>query len=256
MPRLQGKTALITGATGGIGEATARRFLSEGANVMLLGRSADKLDATRAALGDTTQIAQFVADPVDETATANAVAATVEAFGGLDILFANAGSLGVAKPFEEQTLQEFEDVIRPNVTGVWLSMKHAVGPMKQRGAGSIIATSSTFGAVGFAHLAPYSASKHAVCGLVKTAALELATSGIRVNAVLPGPIDNKLTRSFAAKAAPDDPDSAVAAVADLAPAKRLGTNEEVANLVLFLASDDSIYCTGGLYPVDGGWTAA
>ena len=167
MHRLEGKTALLTGATGGIGEATARGFLSEGANVMLMGRSAEKLDAASGRLGSSPQLAQFVADAVDEAATANAVAATVNAFGGLDILFANAGNMGESKPFEELTLDQFEAVIRPNVTGVWLAMKHAVGPMKERGAGSIIATSSTAGLAGFPSLAPYAASKHAVSGLVK-----------------------------------------------------------------------------------------
>ena len=167
MHRLEGKTALLTGATGGIGEATARGFLSEGANVMLMGRSAEKLDAASGRLGSSPQLAQFVADAVDEAATANAVAATVNAFGGLDILFANAGNMGESKPFEELTLDQFEAVIRPNVTGVWLAMKHAVGPMKERGAGSIIATSSTAGLAGFPSLAPYAASNHAVSGLVK-----------------------------------------------------------------------------------------
>ena len=255
MPRLEGKTALVTGATGGIGEATARRFLSEGANVMLVGRSAEKLDATSGRLGGSRQLAQFVADAVDEEATANAVAATVEAFGGLDILFANAGIPGEPKPFEEQTLEEFEAVIRPNVTGVWLAMKHALGPMRERGGGSMIATASTFGVVGFPGTAPYSASKHAVCGLVKTAALELATSGVRVNAINPGPIDTPMVQDFADRTA-QDVDAVRSAFADMTPMKRMGTSEEIAHLVVFLASDESTYCTGGLYAVDGGWTSA
>ena len=255
MTRLEGKTALVTGATGGIGEATARRFLSEGANIMLAGRSVARLDATRTRLGDTPQIAQFVADPIDEAATANAVAATVEAFGGLDILFANAGTMGTAKPFEEQTLEEFEAVIRPNVTGVWLAMKHVVGPMKERGGGSIIATSSTAGLVGFPTVAPYAASKHAIAGLVKTAALELAEFGIRVNAVAPGPIETPLIQEYADKSG-QDVGTVQDWLADATPAKRMGTPEEVANLVVFLASDESSYCTGSIIPVDGGWTTA
>ena len=255
MPRLEGKTALITGSTGGIGEATARAFLNEGANVMLVGRSADKLDATRARLGHTDNLRHFVADAVDETSTANAVAATVDAFGGLDILFANAGSMGTSKPFEEQTTEEFDAVMRVNVTGVWLAMKHAVGPMKERGGGSIIATSSSAGLVGFPTMAPYAASKHAVSGLVKTAALELATTGIRVNAIAPGPIDTPMVQEFA-----DGTSQDLSAVqnwlADVTPAKRMGTSDEVANLVVFLASDESSYCTGAVFPVDGGWTTA
>ena len=222
---------------------------------MVVGRSADRLDATHGRLGDTPQIAQIVADPVDESAIANAVAATVETFGGLDILFANAGTMGTAKPFEEQTLEEFEAVIRPNVTGVWLTMKHVVAPMKERGGGSIIATSSTAGLVGFPTVAPYAASKHAVSGLVKTAALELAASRIRVNAIAPGPIKTPLIQEFADKSG-QDLDAVQDWLADATPAKRMGTGEEVANLVLFLASDESSYCTGAIFPVDGGWTTA
>ena len=256
MPRLEGKTALVTGATGAIGEATARSFLSEGANVMLVGRSSAKLDVTRGRLGNTPKLDQFVADVVDEAAMAGSVTATVAAFGGVDILFASAATNGVAKPFDEQTLREFEAVMRPNVTGVWLAMKHAVGPMRERGGGSIIAMSSIAGTIGFAGQAPYVASKSAVCGLVKTAALELGTSGIRVNAINPGPIDSRMMHSLAEQMAPNDPEGARTEIEAMIPMKRYGTSAEVANLAVFLASDESSYCTGGLYAVDGGYTAA
>ena len=135
MLRLEGKVALVTGATGGIGEAIAKRFASEGASVMLVGRSAEKLEATRNRLDKDGDFAQFVGDAADEEATAGAVAATVEAFGGLDVLVANAGTEGVIKPIEEQTVGNWEDVLRTNVVGVWLAMKHSVEPMKKRGGG-------------------------------------------------------------------------------------------------------------------------
>ncbi len=256
MSRLKGKTALVTGATGGIGEATAKRFLSEGANVMLVGRSAEKLEATYGRLAGNGNLAQFVADATDETATAGSVAATVEAFGGLDILMANAGTEGKAKPFESLTVQEFDDVLRTNVVGVWLAMKHSVEPMKTRGGGAIIAMSSILGMVAFPGVAPYVASKHAVYGLVKAVALELGESGIRVNAIGPGPIDNRMMRSLAEQMAPDDPAGMRTGIEGLVPMKRYGTNEEVANLAVFLASDESSYCSGGMYTVDGGFTAA
>ena len=256
MSRLNGKTALVTGTTGAIGEATAKRFLEEGSNVMLVGRSSEKLDATRSRLGSTQKLSQFVADVVDEAAMADSVTAAIEAFGGVDILFANAGTNGVAKPFEEQTLEEFEAVMRPNVVGVWLAMKYAVGSMRKQGGGSMIAMSSAGGPVGFSGLAPYTASKSAVCGLVKTVALELATSGIRVNAINPGPIDNRMMQSLANQLAPEDPGVVRSAIEDMVPMKRYGTNEEVAHLAVFLASDESSYCTGGLYAVDGGFMAA
>ncbi len=256
MTRLQGKTALITGATGGIGEATAKRFLNEGANVMLVARSSEKLKATRDRLGGGESVAQFVADAADEAATGAAVSATVETFGGIDVLFANAGSEGSPKALETQTVTGFEDLLRTNVVGVWLAMKHCVEPMKQRGGGSMIATASIAGLIGFPGIAPYCATKHAVCGLVKTAALELGESKIRVNAIAPGPIDNRMMRSVAEQMSPEDPGALRNGIEAMIALKRYGTNEEVANMAAFLASDESTYCTGGVYTVDGGFTAA
>ena len=256
MTRLQGKTALITGATGGIGEATAKRFLNEGANVMLVARSSEKLKATRDRLGGGESVVQFVADAADEAATGAAVSATVDTFGGIEVLLANAGSEGSAKPIETQTVTGFEDLLRTNVVGVWLAMKHCVEPMKQRGGGSMIAMASIAGLVGFPGIAPYSATKHAVCGLVKTAALELGESKIRVNAIAPGPIDNRMMRSLAEQMSPEDPGALRNGIEGMIALKRYGTNEEVANMATFLASDESTYCTGGVYMVDGGFTAA
>ena len=174
----------------------------------------------------------------------------------LDILVANAGTEGQVKPLETQTVQEFEDVLRTNVVGVWLAMKHTIEPMRKRGGGSMIALSSIAGVIGFLGLAPYVASKHAVYGLVRTAALELGESGIRVNAIGPGPIDNRMARSLVEQMNPDDPGGVRTQVEGMVAMKRFGTNEEVANLALFLASDESSYCHGGMYVLDGGFTAA
>ena len=146
--RLDGKVAIITGATGGIGEATAKLFLQEGASVMLVGRSKDKLSETRERLAVNGRLAHSVADATDEDAMARAVEATVEAFGGVDILIANAGTEGRFKPIEALTRQDFEEVLQTNVIGVWLAMKYAVEPMKQRGGGSIIAMASIAGVIG------------------------------------------------------------------------------------------------------------
>jgi NAD(P)-dependent dehydrogenase (short-subunit alcohol dehydrogenase family) len=253
--RLEGKIAVITGATGGIGEATAKRFLEEGASVMLLGRSEEKLKETKQRLSDFENVAAFVADVVNESAMAAAFEATIKIFGGLDILVANAGTEGKYAPIENLKMEDFENVLRTNVIGVWLSMKYAVEPMKNRGGGSIIALSSTAGMVGSATMAPYIASKHAVYGLVKTAALELAPSNIRVNAIGPGSIDNRMMRSLESQFSPDDPAAWQDFVSYNIPMGRYGTNEEVANLALFLASDESSYCTGGIHMIDGGFTA-
>lgn len=254
--RLSGKVAIVTGATGGIGEATAKLFLSEGASVMLVGRSADKLRQTRNRLGADTAIADFVADATDEAATAAAVTAAINAFGGVDILFANAGTEGNVKPIEALTREDFEGVLRTNVIGVWLSMKYCVEPMKQRGGGSMIAMASIAGVIGFPGVAPYIASKHAVCGLVKTVALELGAARIRVNAIAPGPIDNRMILSLETQLSPDSPNAVRDDLHTRIPLQRYGTNEEVAQLALFLASSESSYCSGGTYMIDGGYTAA
>ena len=253
--RLRDKVAIVTGATGGIGRATASLFLQEGAKVMLVGRSVEKLDQTAKELDATDSVVQCQAEADDEDANAAMVAKTLAAFGRVDILFANAGTEGVLKPFYEQSQADFEAVLRTNVTGVWAAMKHCVGPMKERG-GSMIATASILGTVGFAGGMPYVVSKHAVVGLVKSAALELAEFGIRVNAVAPGFIDNPMMRRVGEQAAPDDPQAVRDDLMSKVALKRYGTDKEVASLVLYLASDESSYTTGATYLIDGGYTTA
>jgi NAD(P)-dependent dehydrogenase (short-subunit alcohol dehydrogenase family) len=252
---LDGKVAIITGATGGIGEATAKRFIEEGAQVMLVGRSAEKLKVTRDRLAFDDSVAVFVADATDETATAASITATLEEFGGVDILIANAGTEGRCAPIESLTVDDFESVFRTNVIGVWLSMKYCVEPMKKRGSGSMVALSSIAGVIGFPTMASYMASKHAVCGLVKSAALELAPFNVRVNAIGPAPIDNRMIRSLETQFDAEHPDAAREMITSKIPMARYGTNEEVANLALFLASDESSYCTGSIHMIDGGFTA-
>jgi len=254
--RLEGKVAMITGATGGIGEATAKLFLDLGARVMLVARSADRLAATKARLGHHDEVAGSISDAADEPGISAAVAATVERFGGLDILIANAGTEGVLKPIESLSVEDFEETMRTNVTGVWLAIKHCAAPLKARGGGSIVALSSIAGVIGFPAMAPYIASKHAVYGLVKTAALELGPSNVRVNAVGPGPIDNRMIDSLQNQLAPDDPAALRAGIEASIAMKRYGTNEEVAHLLAFLASDASSYCNGSIYLIDGGYVAA
>jgi len=254
--RVDGKVAIITGATGGIGEATAKLFLELGAKVMLVARSADKLAATKSRLEAHGEVGGSLSDAADEAGMAAAVAATLDRFGGLDILIANAGTEGVCKPIEALSVEEFEDVMRTNVTGVWLAIKHCVAPLKARGGGSMVALSSIAGVIGFPAMAAYIASKHAVYGLVKTAALELGASNIRVNAVGPGPIDNRMIDSLQNQLAPDDPAALRSGIEATIAMRRYGTNEEVAHLLAFLASDASTYCNGSIYMVDGGFVAA
>jgi NAD(P)-dependent dehydrogenase (short-subunit alcohol dehydrogenase family) len=256
MSRLNGKIALVTGATGAIGEAIVERFLEEGCNVMLVGRSAEKLHATASHLDGGKKVATSLADAIDEDATAASVWATVETFGGLDIMVANAGIEGAGVPIEAQTVEDFERVLRTNVVGVWLAIKHSIEAMKKQGGGSIVGLSSMAGVIGFPGFSPYVASKHAVYGLVKTAALEHGEAGIRVNAIGPGPIDNRMMHDVHEQLAPGNTEEMKAGIEQMIPMKRYGTNEEVANLALFLASDEASYCTGGMYLLDGGYTAA
>ena len=256
MTRLSGKTAIITGATGGIGEATAARFLAEGANVMAVGRSAEKLEALASRLGHAQSLATFVAEAADEEATRKSTEETVSRFGGLDICFANAGTEGSIAPLHEMPIESFRSVLETNVVGVWLSMKYAAPAMRARGGGSILVTGSIASRIGFPGLAHYIASKHAVLGLVKTAALELGPDNIRVNAIGPGPVDNRMMDSIGGQMSPDDVEAFRSQISQTIALGRYATNEEIANLALFLASDESSYMTGSLHLVDGGFTAA
>ena len=253
--RLDGKVAVITGAAGGIGGATARLFLDLGASVMLTDRDAPRLSEAEQRLAAADRVATATADSADEQATEAVVAAAVERFGKLDIMVANAGIEGTLKPVDQLSLDEFEQVLRTNILGVWLAIKHSVPAMKAAGGGAIVALSSVAGTIGFPGMAPYTASKHAVFGLVKVAALELAPARIRVNAVAPGPIDNRMMQSLGDQLGAGDPRGFRAFLESRVPMGRYGTNEEIAQLVVFLASDAASYCTGGLYLADGGYVA-
>lgn len=256
MGRLEGKVAVITGASGGIGAATARKFLDEGARVMLHGRDQARLDAAAGPLNGGDRVALTVGDPSIEADVIALFAATAATFGGVDIVFANAGSEGAVAPITSISVEDFDAVQIANIRGTWLAMKHAVAPLQARGGGAIIATASVAGVVGVPGLAAYAASKHGINGLVHVAALELAPLGIRVNAVAPGPIDNKMMASVEQQASPGDPSLARAGFTTLIAMGRYGRNEEVANMVAFLASDEASYCAGGIFPVDGAFLAA
>jgi len=250
LSRLDGRVAIVTGAAGGIGSACARLFVDLGAKVMLT----DREQPTLAGLPEA-QVAAVAADCTSESAMKAVVDATVQRFGTIDILVANAGIEGVLGGVESLGAEEFERVLRVNVIGVWLAMKHVIPLMKAAGGGSIVALSSVAGAVGFPGMAAYVASKHAVFGLVKTAALELGPANIRVNAVAPGPVDNRMMQSLGDQLGGGDSKGFRTMLESMVPMKRYGTNEEIARLVAFLSGDAASYCTGGLYLADGGFTA-
>lgn len=250
MNRLHERIAFLTGATGGIGAATARRFLDEGARVFLTDLDEAALAELAQEFGD--RAAYQVVDVSDEQAVADAVAACVERFGGLHIMFANAGSEGRVAPLPQTAAADFRRVLDINVLGVFFCIKHGAPAMLASGGGSIVVTSSVAGFIGSPGLGPYCASKHAVMGLVKTAAQELGPEGVRVNSVNPGPIDNRMMRSIEDQAAPGAGDQVKAKFSAMVPLGRYGTNEEIAAIAAFLASDDSTYCNGTSFVADGG----
>ena len=251
--RLDGKIAIITGAAGGIGAASAKLFIAEGAKVMLVDRDAQALARLCAELG--AAAAWQSADVAVEADARRYVAATVKQFGGVDILFANAGIEGKVCPLVDLPLEVFEEVWAVNVRGVFLGLKHAAPMIATRGGGSIVITSSIAALIGSRGLGAYVTSKHALTGLARTAALELAPLNIRVNTVNPGPVDNRMMRSIEEQAQPGDAAAVRHGFEQQVALGRYATNQEIAQMALFLASPESSYATGGVFVVDGGFTA-
>jgi len=253
--RLINKTCVITGSTGSIGNATAKLFHENGANLCLIGRDSARIKDLKSEFKTTENILFKQAEATDEEAIKKAIAETYTKFGALDAVFANGGTEGIAQPLTEYTAQEFNEVLHVNVTGVWLLMKYAVPLMRKNGGGSFVATSSGAGVVGVNGSCPYSASKHAVNGMIKTACLEFGAENLRFNSLAPGPIDNRMMQSICEQLNPADPSSARNLVTESIPMRRYGSNQEIANLALFLVSDESSFCNGGIYLADGGFTA-
>jgi len=245
--RLAGKVALITGAAMGQGAAEARRFAEEDARVVVTDVLADGARDVAAEIGDAAiAVALDVTDPEDWDA---AVVAAVAAFGRVDVLVNNAGIGIPPRVMEEATLEDHRRTLAVNLDGVWLGMR-AVLPAMRDGGGSIVNISSIDGIVGVAGMTSYAASKFGVTGLTRSAALELGRYGIRVNSIHPGVIASPMVE-HAPPAVRERLDRLMAQQ----PIPRMGTPEEVANLALFLASDESSYCTGGQFVIDGGHIA-
>jgi NAD(P)-dependent dehydrogenase (short-subunit alcohol dehydrogenase family) len=254
MKRLEGKVAVVTGGAGGIGIATAKKLVSEGARLLLVDLAEGQLREAARTIGSeaATICTGDVTKPEDNE---RMIRTAVERYGGVDVLVANAGIEGTVKPIPEYPVETFDKVIAVNVRGVWLGLKYAIPEIAKRGGGSIVVLSSIAGLHGFAGVSPYVTSKHAVIGMVRTAALECAPLKIRVNTVNPSPIETRMMRSLEDSFAPGQSAEAKKGFEAIIPLARYGTPEEVADLVCFLASDESRFCTGGVYSVDGGMSA-
>jgi len=242
---------LITGALAGIGRATAVAFAREQANIVVSGRSQERGDALVAELRDLGAQAEFVkADVRLEEDVKNLIDATVKRFGRLDVAVNNAGTEGKPGPLTDQSPESYAATFETNVLGTVLSLKHELRVMAKAGSGSITNLSSTMGSRGAPGASLYVASKHAVEGLTKSAALEGAASGVRVNAVAPGPIKTEMLARFAGS------EERMAGLVSGVPLKRLGDPDEIADAIVFLASDKARFLTGQIIGVNGGKTAS
>ncbi|WP_019903921.1 glucose 1-dehydrogenase [Methylobacterium sp. 77] len=247
MSRFIGKVAFITGAASGIGRAAAIAFATEGARVAITDRAEAPLERLRAEIeasgGEVLAIRCDVSAPEEVEA---AVARTVERFGRLDCAFNNAGVENKASPVHEIALDEWDRILAINLRGTFVCMKHEIAQMLRQGSGVVVNTSSGAGVRGVAGGASYAASKHALIGLTKSAALDYAKANIRVNAVLPGNIETPMMDRFTG----GDIQKAI----DLEPVGRLGKPEEIAEAVLWMCSDLGAFVTGAAIAVDGGWS--
>jgi NAD(P)-dependent dehydrogenase (short-subunit alcohol dehydrogenase family) len=254
--RLDGKVAVVTGAAGVIGSATLRLLAERGARIVAVDRREADLEAAIEELPASAEASAVAADVTSEDEVADYVRATIDRFGTIDVFYNNAGIEGDVKPITEYSLASFRKVIDVNVVGVFLGMKHVLPVMLKQNKGSIINTASIAGLMGSPQIAVYSASKHAVIGLTKSAAWECTGTGVRVNCVCPGLIDSRMLstilqgRSGGNAPPPND------RIVERIPARRLGQASEVASIVAFLASDEASYVSGSAYTVDGGRTAA
>ncbi|WJY22776.1 SDR family oxidoreductase [Fontisubflavum oceani] len=255
MARLSGKIALITGGAAGIGLQTAHLFLKEGAKLALVDLDQAELDKAAEDLGQPEDVLTIAADVSSVDATKSYVDQTVERFGRIDIFFNNAGIEGKVAPLADQKIEDFDKVIAVNVRGAFLGLQHVLPVMAGQGGGSIINMSSIAGLKGSPNLAPYITSKHAVVGMTRAAAIEAAPANVRVNSVHPSPINTRMMRSLEDGFSPGHGGEVKAQLEQSIPLGRYGEATDVANLVLFLASDESRFITGAQYPVDGGMAA-
>jgi NAD(P)-dependent dehydrogenase (short-subunit alcohol dehydrogenase family) len=251
MDRLEGKVAIITGGAGGIGKAAANVFISEGAEVIIMDLDEDSLIKACEEIGSN-RISYFAGDVTKPDDNNSVVELAKERYGGLDIFIANAGVAGDITTIEEYDEDQFDHVMAVNAKGPFLGLQSAIPAMKLRGGGSFIITSSTAGVMGTPSIAPYGMSKHAVIGLMKSAAKECASMNIRVNTVNPAPVETDMMRLLEEGMTSEDKKDVKGDIESSIPLGRYAQPEEIAKLMLFLASEDSSFITGSVYMADGG----
>ena len=249
--RFHGKNILITGSTGGIGQAVAKRFVLEGGHVLLVDQEFDRLNAQTISLGK--NASSFVCDVTNEVQCKHVNADILHHHSRIDIAILNAGIEGPIADLDTLTTADFDQVMAVNARGVFIWLSMLMKTMKKQSHGVITLTSSVAGLKGTAGLSPYVASKHAMMGLMKCAALEGAAHGIRVNAVNPGPIDTRMIQSI--EAGFGDPNLVRQKYLSSIPLKRYGLADEIASTVAFLSSDEAGYSTGSGFVIDGGGQA-
>jgi NAD(P)-dependent dehydrogenase (short-subunit alcohol dehydrogenase family) len=248
--RVGGKVAVVTGAGSGIGRACALALAREGARVVLVGRRASRLEEVAREIGDAALV--VVADISRAEEIAGIVEKTVGRFGGLNVLLNNAGVLHVGTA-EEITEEQWDQTFNVNVRGLWMLSRAVLGPMRRAGGGSIINMASVLGINGARNRASYAASKGAVVLLTKCMAIDHGHERIRVNAICPGFVETELTAAVLSRA--PDPGLVRAERIAVHPIGRLGQPEDIAGLAVYLASDESSWVTGAVFPVDGGYLA-
>ncbi len=253
---MRGKVALITGGGSGLGRAASLAFSGTGARVVVVDVRKEAGDATVAAIRAAGGEAICIQADVSVSADVQAyVKGTLDAFGRIDVFFNNAGMESKLSHLAEYSEEVWDRVIAVNLRGVFLGLRYVLPVMIQQGSGSIINTSSVAGTVGAPGLGAYSASKHAILGLTRTAAGEVGQKGVRVNAICPGPVDTPMIHAIEAMINPENPESVGVSNRARNPMGRYGMPEEIAQVVLFLASDAASYVNGATYLIDGGRTA-